>query len=309
MFLMNGVPPQNMLQLLSGLEIGDLSEVLGGLGDMWGDALSDPMWWINIVNGSVSPKFLKPAGKFMGSFIRGLGDGAISLLNKTGRLGYKIRHIAGEVALYTNLEIEIARFNSRGVLRPLHWGEEIGEKVLSLEDDVRFLKDGKEFSGRLVLYRNNNTCVWVLPKFVVGDKIGTIAIERVKVGRSDKIAIIGRSMGNENMKGVKDAYMDLIQRGYDNVEIFDPLSLSDDWLNNFQLAEREMRKLSIQLGRYLNNEELAKTKMFQLNKKWAQKLVEESYTVIDLGDIPLKNDSYNGFSAFYAIEKKTIFGK
>lgn len=110
-----------MLQLLSGLEIGDLSEVLGGLGDMWGDALSDPMWWINIVNGSVSPKFLKPAGKFMGSFIRGLGDGAISLLNKTGRLGYKIRHIAGEVALYTNLEIEIARFNSRGVLRPLHW--------------------------------------------------------------------------------------------------------------------------------------------------------------------------------------------
>lgn len=116
-------------------------------------------------------------------------------------------------------------------------------------------------------------------------------------------------MGNENMKGVKDAYMDLIQRGYDNVEIFDPLSLSDDWLNNFQLAEREMRKLSIQLGRYLNNEELAKTKMFQLNKKWAQKLVEESYTVIDLGDIPLKNDSYNGFSAFYAIEKKTIFGK
>ncbi|WP_273134078.1 hypothetical protein [Culturomica massiliensis] len=308
-FFMNGVPPQNMLQLLSGLEIGDLSEVLGGLGDMWGDALSDPMWWINIVNGSVSPKFLKPAGKFMGSFIRGLGDGAISLLNKTGRLGYKIRHIAGEVALYTNLEIEIARFNSRGVLRPLHWGEAIGEKVLSLEDDVRFLKDEKEFSGRLVLYRNNNTCVWVLPKFVVGDKIGTIAIERVKVGRSDKIAIIGRSMGNENMKGVKDAYMDLIQRGYDNVEIFDPLSLSDDWLNNFQLAEREMRKLSIQLGRYLNNEELAKTKMFQLNKKWAQKLVEESYTVIDLGDIPLKNDSYNGFSAFYAIEKKTIFGK
>lgn len=221
----------------------------------------------------------------------------------------KIRHVAGEVALYTNLEVEIAHFNNRGIQRPLHWSEVIGEKVLSLEDDVRFLKDGKEFSGRLVLYRNNNTCVWVLPKFVVGDKIGTIAIERVKVGRSDKIAIIGRSMGNENMKGVKDAYMDLIQRGYDNVEIFDPLSLSDDWLNNFQLAEREMRKLSIQLGRYLNNEELAKTKMFQLNKKWAQKLVEESYTVIDLGDIPLKNDSYNGFSAFYAIEKKTIFGK
>lgn len=37
-------------------------------------------------------------------------------------LGYKIKHVGGEVSLYTNLEIEIARFNSRGVLRPLHWG-------------------------------------------------------------------------------------------------------------------------------------------------------------------------------------------
>ena len=159
-FFMNGVPPQNMLQVLNGLEIGDLSEVLGGLGDMWGDALSDPMWWINIVNGSVSPKFLKPSAKFMGSFIQGLSDGAISLLNKTGRLGYKIKHIAGEVALYTNLEIEIARFNNRGILRPLHWGEAVGEKVLSLEDDIRFLKDGKEYIGKLDVYKFGNEYFW-----------------------------------------------------------------------------------------------------------------------------------------------------
>lgn len=75
-FFVNGEPPREMLQVLCGLEIGDLSEVLGGLGDMWGDALQDPMWWINIVNGSVTPKFLKPAGQFMGGFIQGLGDGA-----------------------------------------------------------------------------------------------------------------------------------------------------------------------------------------------------------------------------------------
>lgn len=154
-FFMNGTPPQNILQVLSGLEIGDLSEVLGGLGDMWGDALSDPMWWINMVNGSVSPKFLKPISKFMGNFIQGLDKGAINLLNKTGRLGYKIKHIAGEVALYTNLEIEIARFNSRGILRPLHWGEAVGEKVLSLEN-IRFLKEGKDWTGNLLLYKSGH---------------------------------------------------------------------------------------------------------------------------------------------------------
>jgi|GEM_PF-3179304 hypothetical protein len=27
----------------------------------------------------------------------------------------KIRHVAGEVALYTNLEVEIAHFNNRGI--------------------------------------------------------------------------------------------------------------------------------------------------------------------------------------------------
>ena len=308
-FFMNGVPPQNMLQVLNGLEIGDLSEVLGGLGDMWGDALSDPMWWINIVNGSVSPKFLKPSAKFMGSFIQGLSDGAISLLNKTGRLGYKIKHIAGEVALYTNLEIEIARFNNRGILRPLHWGEAVGEKVLSLEDDIRFLKDGKEFSGKLVLYKNNNTCIWVLPKFVIGDKIGTIAIERIKVGRSKKIAIIGRSMGNANMKGVKDAYSDLIQRGYENVEIFDEVALKGEWLKKYKEANYQFRELTNEWTKFLTNDEVSRTMIYQLNKKWAEKLVEDDYTVIDLGNIPLQNNDYTGFSAFYSIEKKVIFGK
>ncbi len=159
-FFMNGVPSQNMLQILNGLEISNLSEVLGGLGDMWGDALADPMWWINIVNGSVSPKFLKPAAKFMGSFIQGLDDGVISLLNKTGRLGYKIKHIAGEVALYTNLEIEIARFNNRGILRPLHWGEAVGEKILSLEDELEFVKNEDIYIGKPTLYMNGGKYFW-----------------------------------------------------------------------------------------------------------------------------------------------------
>ncbi len=196
-FFMNGVPPQSMLQVLNGLEIGDLSEVLGGLGDMWGDALSDPMWWINIVNGSVSPKFLKPASKFMGSFIQGLGDGAISLLNKTGRLGYKIKYIAGEVALYTNLEIEIARFNSRGILRPLYWGEAVGEKVLSLENELEFAINKDIYIGKPTLYTNGGKYFWNC-----NDKI----LVRYKVSFYDDIKLLPKD--NSLPKLVQETFLD-----------------------------------------------------------------------------------------------------
>ena len=47
--------------------------------------------------------------------------------------------------------------------------------------------------------------------------------------------------------------------------------------------------------------------MYQLNKRWAQKLVDEGYEVIDMGDIYLKNNDYRGMSLFYSIEKATIF--
>jgi hypothetical protein len=64
--------------------------------------------------------------------------------------------------------------------------------------------------------------------------------------------------------------------------------------------------------------------MYKMNKKWAQKLKDDGYTVIDLGD-PL-NTTYGsssdvarsildselegkGMSAFYSIEKNILFGE
>lgn len=303
-FFMNGVPPQNMLQVLNGLEIGDLSEVLGGLGDMWGDALSDPMWWINIVNGSVSPKFLKPSAKFMGSFIQGLSDGAISLLNKTGRLGYKIKHIAGEVALYTNLEIEIARFNSRGILRPLHWGEAVGEKVLSLEN-IRFLKEGKDWTGNLLLYKSGNNYFWLTKNvtFKIGDKIGGFEVKNVKLGNNDKVAIIGRSMGDIKNPGVKSIYNELKSTTLD-VEIFDQSSLTGEWKIKFDEAITEFASKTENWTKHLPNQELMKLKIYKLNKEWVQYLIEQEYTILDLGDF-----NNLGFSIFYSMEKSIIFKK
>lgn len=116
-------------------------------------------------------------------------------------------------------------------------------------------------------------------------------------------------MGNEKMKGVKDAYKELIQQGYENIEIFDEIALKGNWLKEYREANSQFRELTNEWTKFLTTDKVSQTMMYQLNKKWAQKLVEEHYTVIDLGDIPLKNDNYTGFSAFYAVEKKTIFGK
>lgn len=58
-------------------------------------------------------------------------------------------------------------------------------------------------------------------------------------------------MGNENMKGVRDAYKELIQKGYENIEIFDEVALKGNWLNDLNIAQQEMKALSSHLGRYL----------------------------------------------------------
>lgn len=116
-------------------------------------------------------------------------------------------------------------------------------------------------------------------------------------------------MGNESMKGVRDVYKELVTKGYKNVEIFDELSLKGEWLVKYKNASDEMKILTNNWDTWLTNNEILQTKMYQLNKEWAQKLANEGYEVLDMGDIPLKAGNYKGFSPFYSIEKLTIFGK
>ncbi len=52
----------------------------------------------------------------------------------------------------------------------------------------------------------------------------------------------------------------------------------------------------------LSNQELLQLKMYKLNKEWVQHLVDEGYTILDMGDF-----NNLGFSAFYSMEKNTIF--
>ena len=119
--------------------------------------------------------------------------------------------------------------------------------------------------------------------------------KRVLSGSNDKVAVIGRTMGNDILPGVRDYFNALRSKGYD-VEIFDGKNISD-------AAKREFAQLTAG-GRRLSNQELMQTKMFSENKAWAKKLVDEGYTVVDLGNPYPKNQ---GFSPFYAMEKKFIF--
>lgn len=52
----------------------------------------------------------------------------------------------------------------------------------------------------------------------------------------------------------------------------------------------------------LTNQELLQLKMYKLNKEWVLHLVDEGYTILDMGDF-----NNMGFSAFYAMEKMVIF--
>ena len=138
--------------------------------------------------------------------------------------------------------------------------------------------------------------------FQIGDIISNIAIKNIKQGTNGKYALIGRSMGNETTNGLRNIYEELLNNRNLNVEIFDSSSLSGDWKVNFDAALAEFARETDNWTKRLSNQELIQLKMYQLNKDWAQKLVDEGYTVLDMGDF-----NNLGFSVFYAMEKNIIF--
>jgi hypothetical protein len=138
--------------------------------------------------------------------------------------------------------------------------------------------------------------------FKIGDKIVGIAIKQIRIGGNGKYAIIGRSMGNAEVTGVKHVYAELKNfKGLD-VEIFDGSSLTGTWKTRFDEALAEFAQKTNNWTTRLSNQELLQLKMYKLNKEWAKHLVDDGYTIFDMGDF-----NNLGFSAFYAMEKLTIF--
>jgi RHS repeat-associated protein len=137
--------------------------------------------------------------------------------------------------------------------------------------------------------------------FGVGDEIADLRIQRVLQGDSGKIALMGRSMGNSKMPGVRDAYKALKKKGY-VVEIFDEPALSGDMLRRFQSAAKQFEQATQGWTKRLTNSDVMKLDMYKLNKEWARKLKNDGYQVLDFGDM-----NNLGFSPFYSMEKMTLF--
>lgn len=123
---------------------------------------------------------------------------------------------------------------------------------------------------------------------------------RIRSGSDpNKIAIIGRSMGNrkKGLVGVNDAATHF---GTKNVEVT-TFSDNDAWEKFLDRVDDYKAQTG---SSQLPASEVVNTEMYKSNKAWAEKLKREGYTVVDLGD---PNELYE-FSAFYAIEKKVLFG-
>jgi hypothetical protein len=201
------------------------------------------------------------------------------------------------------VEIGVARFDE-ATQRFIHTFKE----GFGLSDELQYAtSDGLSFSQRElddlnVNYHKNNGLQGAGKVFREGDNLVGIAIKQIKNGTNEKYAIIGRSMGNAEITGVRNVYSELKNIQKLDLEIFDASSLNGIWKTKFDDALTEFAEKTNNWTTKLSNQELLQLKMYKLNKEWAQHLVDDGYTILDMGDF-----NNLGFSAFYSMEKMIIF--
>lgn len=126
---------------------------------------------------------------------------------------------------------------------------------------------------------------------------GGVKAVRVRQGTNGKVAVIGRSMG----RLVNPYGAELRKQGYD-VEVFSgknvPESAQRDWDDAIALKKEKFGP-----DAQLDDSEMMQNEMWSANEDWAQKLVRDDYTVVDVGSPPDVR-----VSPFYEMEKATIFG-
>ena len=126
-------------------------------------------------------------------------------------------------------------------------------------------------------------------------------MQRIREGAdASKVAIVGRSMDGVVTDTGKHFHTKSIK-----AETF---SLSDAAKENWAEKLKDHRASVSDPNARLPFEEVKKTFGYDENKEWAEKLVREKYTIIDMGD-PLGKSESEGLSAFYEIEKTIIFGE
>lgn len=156
---------------------------------------------------------------------------------------------------------------------------------------VAIEKYGIKTKAGLIAYSRIHEAIKTLP--------GGLSVKRIKEGwESDKIAVIGRSMGDQERVGVINVAKHFESKGV-KVETFIPGSSWDLFIK----AVNEYRLIVGDPLARLPNNIVVNTEMYQENKEWAENISRDGYNVIDIGD----PNGLNEFSPFYTIEKAIIF--
>ena len=133
-----------------------------------------------------------------------------------------------------------------------------------------------------------------------GTVINGVAIRDVRYGANGRIAVIGQGMNDP--EGLGRGVLDIAEELRDmyEVETFEPSAEADqEWRD--QLAE--IRRERGQSARF-TDAELEQLQTYAENEAWAQRIISEGYTVIDIG-----NPQGNSSSVFYDMEGRVVFGR
>ncbi len=143
----------------------------------------------------------------------------------------------------------------------------------------------------------------VLSSFSKAAEESGIVVERIHSGTNGKVALIGRSMGKKLEPGTEVGVYDMERHLNSNgvvAKVFEPSEAAGD---QFKEAVRIYRENPRNAGKRLPDDLVRQTQSYRENQAWAQELISEGYTVIDLGNV---NNSAE-LGAFYTIEIETIF--
>jgi hypothetical protein len=124
------------------------------------------------------------------------------------------------------------------------------------------------------------------------EEAGGIKAVRIRPGDTNKIAVIGR-----NMADAVEPYSEALRAKGIKMETFNGDMISEtatkDWLE---------LKAFYSPGR-IPDDATKSALMYSENQKWAKKLADEGYTIVDVG-----NPGDQGTSLFYEMEKNVLFG-
>jgi hypothetical protein len=139
--------------------------VLSDLGNLWVESLIDPMYWFDIAFLYLVPeakftRLTEPAKKAINIINKTASAGWHSGISKMAQLGYKVKLVGSEVVLYTELNKEIAKFGTNGILKSTRYLSTVSEDhylILSFDDVPYYNLSGKEVVGQIELWKNTKT--------------------------------------------------------------------------------------------------------------------------------------------------------